>query len=403
MKISDFLKWDIQPFLFGAFFSRIMCEQKNSKKYFYCYTKFKASKIVPEILFDIREYSDKFVRTLNFYSGSNNWQIHRLTPTSFEARFYIEDDLSISNTSFFNLLYQKLLQCTWVQSHDLSDEKKSFIRGFLELRGSVDIGAKYIAQDYFFNDRIELKKAQIFIDLMNIPINYANFNMRNLQPQYVNGIKKRNAQFRINSYFYASKIGFINDYKAAIFDKAFKTFEHYKINQITYFNINLSEVKNDDVLFIKYLNFFSNNIYEKFLTFNCINDLRRRLGFNNATSNENVRNRTIIELFDMIAPNKCAICGCDHTYERNDGRQYFEIHHVISRCNGPNTDNIANLVKLCPNCHSMMKKNASPKEKQIKAIIKILNEHSEIFEFCNSYLNINDINELANQIWKLLG
>lgn len=63
----------------------------------------------------------------------------------------------------------------------------------------------------------------------------------------------------------------------------------------------------------------------------------------------------------------------------------------------------ANLVKLCPNCHRMMKKGASSKEQQVRAIIKILNEQTEIFEFCSSYLNIDDINELSNKIWDLLG
>lgn len=404
MKISDLLKREIQPFLYGAFFSRIMSEKQGTKNYFFCYTAFKASRLVPEIIFDIKNYSNELINSLNFYSGFNNWKIHRVTATKLEARFYIENDLSLTETSFFNMLYSKFLQCRWIRDTNLTEEKKSFVRGFLELRGSVDTTAKYITQDYFYNNRIELKKAQIFTDFMNVPINYANFNMRDLQPQFVYGINRRNAQFRMNSYFYAKYIGFINDYKATIFEKAYPTLARYKTNRITYFDLNMPNSRNDDVIFIKYLNFFSNNVYEKMLTLKSVDELRKRLGFNNsASSNEETRNKTIIGLFDMIAPDKCAICGTEHTYEKNDGRQYFEIHHVISRCNGPDTDNIANLVKLCPNCHRMMKKNASPKDKQIKAIIKILNEHNEIFEFCSSYLNINEINELANKIWNLLG
>ena len=50
-----------------------------------------------------------------------------------------------------------------------------------------------------------------------------------------------------------------------------------------------------------------------------------------------------------------------------------------------------------------MKKNGSLKDDQIRAIIKILNEHGEIYEFCRSYLSIDDINELAEKIQELLG
>ena len=51
----------------------------------------------------------------------------------------------------------------------------------------------------------------------------------------------------------------------------------------------------------------------------------------------------------------------------------------------------------------MLKKNAAPKDKQLKAIIKILSEHTEVLEFAKSYLQSDDINELAEQIWEMLG
>lgn len=116
------------------------------------------------------------------------------------------------------------------------------------------------------------------------------------------------------------------------------------------------------------------------------------------------RNRTIIELFNEISEDKCAVCGTTTTFvNRRTGRQHFEIHHVISFKNGAELDNIANLVKLCPTCHDMLKKNAAPKDKQLNAIIKILSEHTEVLEFAKSYLQIDDINEIAEQIWEMLG
>ena len=51
----------------------------------------------------------------------------------------------------------------------------------------------------------------------------------------------------------------------------------------------------------------------------------------------------------------------------------------------------------------MLKKNATAKGEQIKAIIKILSEHTEILEFAKSYLQIDDINEIAEEIWERLG
>ena len=404
MKVSELLRRDLSPFLFGAFMSRIMSESRDGKRFFYCYTSFRVSKVAPPREFSIPGYANQYIRELNFISGSNNWEITRCNEGVFEARFYIENDLALTETSFYNMLHSKFFRSEWIHEEGLTDDKKDFIRGFVELRGSVDTTAKFIAQDYFFNNRVELKKATIITDFMNVPIQYANYNMRDLQYQFVSGINRRNPQFRINLYYYARYIGFLNKYKAKIFEKAYHVPEGYEQDGIVYFRVALPNSHSDDVAFIKYLNFFSNNIYERSLTPAAIEQLRTRLGFNIAgETNPDARNRGIVSLFEMIAPDKCAICGTETTYERPDGRQYFEIHHVISRCNGAELDNIANLVKLCPTCHRMMKRNGSPKENQVRAIIKILNEHSEIFEFCSSYLNLSDINQLAEKIQELLG
>ncbi len=402
INLSDFLKSEIKPFLFGAFLSRIMEKNICNQKYFYAYTKFRASKAVYSSDFDMISYAQDLANTMNKFSGSYNWEMVVAQKTQTELRFYIKNDLNMTKTMFYVALYQKLMTSNWVISPEQNEQMKEFIRGFIELRGSIDTSAKFIAQDYFYNDNIELKKAQILTDLMNLPINYANFNPRNLQPQYISGENQRNAQFRINLFYYAINIGFMNKYKAKVFENAYHKHNYYSKNDIIYFDIDMPDSNNDDVKFIKYLNFFTNNIYQKSLTAAAIKDLRQRLGFD--TKQKSTRNLSIIKLFNEFAEDKCAICGTTTTFEnKQTGRQSFEIHHIISYHNGQEYDNIANLVKLCPNCHRMLKKNSAPKDIQIKAIIKILHEHREIYEFTASYLAIDDINDLAEKIWSMLG
>ena len=406
IKLTDFLKLEIKPFLLGAFLSRIMeYKDKNGIAYFYAYSNFRSSKVVYQDDFDLIEYSKELVEVLNKASGHYNWQVHNVSKTGMELRFYIKNDLKMSKTMFYKTLYQKTLSAHWVYDETLNEDKKSFIRGFMELRGSVDTTSKFIAQDYFYDSRLELKKAQILTDLMNLPIKYANFNARNLQPQFVSGERKRNTQFRMNAFYYASTIGFINHYKALVFEKAYRTLSKEIINGIVYYTVNMPVSRNDEVTFIKYLNFFTNNIYEKKLTAEAIKSLRQELNFDyDQKGDDKKRNGSLIALFNEISEDKCAICGTTHTFEnKSTGRQHFEIHHVISFHNSKEVDNIANLVKLCPTCHDMLKKNRSPKEIQMKAILKILHEHTEIFEFTSSYLGIEDINELADKIWSMLG
>lgn len=291
----------------------------------------------------------------------------------------------------------------------MNKQQKEFIRGFMESRGSIDTSRKFITQDYFYDNKLELKKSYILIDMMNLPIKYANFNMRELQPQFISGENKRNGQFRINIFYYANKIGFINKYKAKIFQNAYSINDSLiKFNdKILYYNVEVPTAKNNDLTFIKYLNFFSNNIYQQKLNTSTIAKLRERLGFDNSNYNStesNTRNRSLIELFNEISPDKCAICGRTITFKsKTTGRQYFEVHHVISYCNNREVDNIGNLVKLCPTCHQMLKRGLAPEDVQREAILKILKEYSEVYEFTSAYLGIDDVNELSKKIWSLLG
>lgn len=403
--IKSFLKCDIKPFVCGAFLSRIMEYTDDlGNSYFYAYSKFKSSKAIYIDDFDFVNYSKIFLDTLNRASGFYNWSICSVSKNSMELRFYVLNSINMSKSMFYRKIYQKLMSSSWILSNDQNESKKEFVRGFMELRGSVDTTAKYITQDYFYDNRLELKKAQILTDLMNIPAEYVNFNARDLQPQFVNGISKRNAQFRINSLYYSNNIGFINHYKAQVFEHTYHSLGKRIQGDIIYYAVNMPNSRGDDIAFIRYLNFFTNNIYEKKLTKETIKILREKLNFDTKSNYSSKRNISLVSLFDEISEDKCAICGTTHTFEnRSTGRQYFEIHHVISFCNGQEADNIANLIKLCPTCHDMLKRNRANKETQVNAIRKILHEHEEIFEFASSYLEIDDINDLSEKIWLMLG
>jgi len=403
---SDLLKYDITPFLFGVLYSRIMpkpSDTANPKK-FYLYTEFKTSKAVSKTIFSLSEYANELVKQYNQVSGYFNWEIYNASDNNVTLRFYIYNDLNINSAEFYNLVYKKLRNSQWLYSDSISEDKKNFLRGYMETRGSVDISLKLFAQDYFYNNRFELKRVLLLTDDIGLPVSYANFNPRNMQPQFVSGTNRRNAQFRINLFFYAKEIGFINKYKALVFEKAYKASLKTIKNGVIYFHVIVPNI-NNSVAFIKYINFFTNNIYNKELTPEKINILRREIGFSVSSHlSQQRRNQTIVELFDELSEDKCALCGTTHTFiKKTNGRQSFEIHHMIPYHNGQKYDNIANFVKLCPTCHHSLKKGCSTKENQIKSIITILGKHPEVFEYTSSALGIENLPELAEEIWNLLG
>lgn len=199
IKLSELLKREIKPFVFGVFLSRIMEENIGGEHFFYAYTSFRKSKAVFECDFPLPDYAPILAEKMNWFSGHKNWFVEKVSDSVVDIRFYVLDDLKISKKALYKLLYQKMMSSDWIMEDGFTESKKSFIRGFLECRGSVDTTAKLIAQDYFYDDRTELKKALLLTDLMDLPCEYANFNARDLQPQFVAGIVKRNTQFRINT------------------------------------------------------------------------------------------------------------------------------------------------------------------------------------------------------------
>lgn len=404
IKLSDFFKTDPSPFILGAFASRIMTCKIGNNDFFYTYTSFRISKFVHHSCFSFETYVKELQKKLNDLSHFDNWVIDKINETQIELRFYIFNNFKITKSMFYSTIMSKISSSEWAIGND-DEPRKECLRGFMELRGSIDTTAKLISQDYFFDDKRQLKKALLLVETLDVPISYANFNARNLQPQYISGENQRNAQFRINLFYYANQIGFLNKYKARIFEVAYNQHSKFEKNGNIYFNVDLPKT-NDNVNFVKYLNFFTNNIYEQKLNSQLIKELRKRLNLKTDAGNDSktIRNKAIIDFFDKISEDKCAVCGTTKTYySAVKGKQYFEIHHVIPLYNDNSLDQIANLVKLCPNCHRMLKKGSGTREDQINAITHILKTHPEIYEFASSYLEIDDIEILSIKIQSMLG
>jgi len=408
IKASDFLKYKITPFIYGLFFSGIR-QDKNDLS-LYVYTDYKNSKAVINTEFDFLDYAKELCIQYNKISGYDNWGIYKNTQSSTTLRFNIINDLGITPNDMYKLIYQRLLKQEWLidnnEDYELNDNKKHFIRGFMETRGSVDTQRKYIAQDYFYNNQFELKRIMFLTDIIGISLSYLNFNPRQLQPQYYKKIQKRNTQFRINLCYYAKEIGFINKYKAKIFENAHsnKIIDKRGKDGVIYFDTQLPK-ENDSAKLVEYLNFFTNNIYKKELTEEKVIELRKRIGFRNNQSHSNkiIRNKNFIELFDSITEDKCALCGTTKTFKKPNGKQDFEIHHMVPAYNGQKYDNIANLVKLCSTCHDSLKKGRASKETQISNIIKILHENDQLYEYATIVLGLDDINKVAQRIYEMLG
>lgn len=410
LKASEFLRRkDTKPFLLGAFYSRIISVQND--KYFATTSSFKTSKYVYEMDFDLEDYkSNEYLDRLNYFSGHPGWFYKKNNSIKINGLpradliFLIENDLNQTQTTFFKTLQTKIYSSDWAHEDGLTESKKFFIRGFFELRASIDTNRPLIAQDYFFNSQKEISKAKLLIDFLDVPLSMLNINFRELQNQYVSGENQRNTQLRADLYWYIQNIGLINKYKAKIYENRYYYSEKIVDDfNITYFVCPQTE-KKDTNTFIQYINYFANNVSGKELTPVEIQKIRDRLGFNTLSSDSMSRNQKIIELYRNLSEDKCAICGTTQTYlNKKTGRQHFEIHHMISFKNGKELDVYDNLVKLCPTCHDMMKKSSGVESDQIKAIEKILNENDTIYEFCSTYLGIENIPELSIKIQSLLG
>lgn len=414
--ITDILSNDIPPFILGCLFSKVDIKKENIIEIKYSYKK---SDYFPSENADDhdKEYISSREQTKerinNICKPYNYWQTqydNKKIGKTFIV-LHIKNDLNLSKTAITRKIYKKIFEsCDWVFDAQLNSSKKEFIAGFMESRGSIDTGRPYIAQDYFFDDLFELRRVKLLDDFLNVPTNKTNINFRETQEQFVRGIKKRNTQYRINIFWYSYHIGILNPYKLAILKNVYtNVHSESSNNSFTYLEYPESNqnIKYSDFVDSR-LNFYAENIFTKNLSENDINQIRKQLELSSNENYKQRRNREIVETVRIATDDFCDSCRneydiADRTFiHKRTGRPYFEIHHVISLGNNHELDEIENLSKLCPVCHTALKKSLSSENTQIGITKKILQNNEIVRQFCENFYNIDEIDILATEIQKAL-
>ena len=415
MKLSTFLESDIPAFLLGAFFSRRKFTEDN--KYIYVYTFYKESRVVKTKVIDFKSYEKEYVAVLNSRSGDypfwntkdyfNNEHDLYLKGESGQAFFVIENDISITKESLYNKLYSKLFSdYDWIFDDKLNEDKKEFMRGYMELRGSIDTTANYIVHDFFKVSHFELQKVRVLVDSIGIPNYSTNINFRDLQPEYYTGVKKRNPQFRPNLLWYMENIGILNAYKAEVFAISRNIPMSEPIDGVYYFEVGFSKTRTNNNLLDQRLSFYYTNLMNRKPTLKEIEQMRVELGFDGAPTS--IRSSSLVKLIRDYTPDEC-VC-CKNKYNIADrshvnpktGRYYFEVHHVISLGKNKELDDENNMVKLCSACHSAIKRGASSVEEQKDMIKEIFKNAPNTYTFAKYFLDCDDYEKIVDEVQQRL-
>lgn len=415
MNVSDFFKENIPPYILGAFFSRRVFS--NNNKYIYVYSFFKKSttKKIKYTDIDYNQYIYEYTDILNKISMPlNKWHskddikasIPDINLTNGQSFFILKNDLNLNKVTFYQKLYGKLISsCDWIYETDLVKEKKDFIRGFMELRGSIDTTANYIAIDYFCDSELEVKKAKFLIDHLSIPYNVVNFNFREFQKDYYTGRRKRNTQFRLNCWWFMKYIGLTNAYKTELFIKS-RGLEPAIMVENVYYSINDDQIRRIKNQVEDRINFYAQYVFNKQLSQSELTELRLELGFDQKTITS-LRSSELVDLIRKFTPDECACCKNDYkiedrSYKQKNNRYYFEIHHVISLGNNKELDDDNNMVKLCPACHRELKKGSGLEKNQKNMIRKIFENEPYTLDFAKLFFDCDDIERIIDLTFKHL-
>ncbi|GAA8932135.1 hypothetical protein SLK237_04540 [Helicobacter pylori] len=407
MLVSRFLN-AIDPFNLGVLLSRFQI--KNGCIYGVC--SYKPSKFVHD--YDYEESKAQVLNALNTLSVHPIWQFNQNSVTKIKGTFVfiLENDLLLDENSFYKKLLNSLIDNDFFnRSHSMTPNQRLFLSGFFESRGSIDTQRNFLTLDYFFHSPLEFKKFYYLIDFFNIPSEALNFNFRELQHEYTQGIQ-RNAQFRIYLNWYLHHIGLFNPYKARIAHHVFKTTLIY---DGIYHKLNYPPTtKYHGNGFTERAHFYLKNVYQQDLDDKSIEKLREQLGFIQK-SEEFKRDSKIINFYRLSTPNVCSACCDDYDIkersflslplykitQRSDS-YHTEIHHVISLGKDKELDVLENLAKLCPTCHRALKKGASAERFQKRLIGKILKRNKGNLEFAKLRFETNDFPTLIDKVYESL-
>ena len=405
MKVSEFLQSnDIPTFLLGAFYGRYEITKDNN--YIYTYSTYRNwTKI-----YDNQELCNKskisFLNLLNsICSPFNLWVKGTKQFPKTDIVFALENDLKLTKDNFFNRLNRKILNAEFIDDANFTEAKKMFIRGFSELRGSLDRNRNLLAMDYVYNSQQEVKRVRLLIDYLNIPTYIVNYNFREFQPEYNKG-KKRATQLRYNIQWYATNIGFINEYRIEAFKHNFYYTDIKKEGLVTYFICPLP-TRSDNTTFESRLAYYSNNVLGKKLTKADFNKFSKLIGADKG-SDSFKRDWSIVNYVRYTTPDVCVCCCDDYDIkdrthiEAKTGRYHFEIHHMISVGQNKELDDVDNLAKICPSCHASLGRGSADEKTQKELIIKIFKHKPNILEFCKSYFDEEDFETVVHKVWESL-
>ncbi len=406
--VSRFLN-AIDPFNLGVLLSRFQI--KNGCIYGVC--SYKASKFIS----GYEESKARVLNALNILSAHQIWQSNQESVTKIKGTFVfiLENDLHLDENAFYKKLLNLLIDNDFFNRphsiNSMTPNQQRFLSGFFESRGSIDTQRNFLTSDHFFHSPLEFNKFHYLIDHFTIPSEALNFNFRELQPEYAQGIK-RNAQFRIYLDWYLYHIGLFNPYKAKIAEHVFKT---TLVNDNGYYKLSyLPRTKYHGNSFIERAHFYFKNVYQQDLDDKSIEKLREQLGFIQ-DSEEFKRDSKIISFYRLSTPNVCSACCDDYDIKERSflslplyqitqkpDSYYTEIHHVISLGKDKELDVLENLAKLCPTCHRALRKGASAEEFQKRLIKKILKRNKDNLEFAKLRFETDDFLTLIDRIYESL-
>lgn len=406
MTVSEFLKADdIPTFLLGAFYGRF--ELSSRGMYIYTYSSFKNWTIFNDKALCDRA-KDTFIKQANdICAPYSYWRRGDSRFPRANIVFALENDLNLTADSFFNRLNRKILNSDFIDCDDLTEDKKMFIRGFSELRASFDRVRNLLTMDYVKRSRPETKRVRLLIDSLNVPVYVVNYNFREFQPDFIDGIE-RETQLRYNILWYATNIGFINEYRSAAFAELFSAYydKVEKDGYVAYYSCT-QPARSDNTTFENRLAYYAHNVFGRKLTDDDRRAFRELIG---AGENEEkfTRDMSIVNYVRYCTPDVCVCCCDDYDIrdrthiENKTGRPHFEIHHVISVGKNKELDDVDNLAKICPACHASLGRGSADERTQKELIRKIFGHKDNILAFCRSYFDEDDFETVVDLVWKAL-
>lgn len=323
---------------------------------------------------------DSHLRTTKALSEKYRLAFYQKNNTRIES--YISNPGNYTLEEFRHLLYKQILKSIYDTGINYRLDEEIALALFI-FRGSADFTFGYYAVDLKFVSEQYIDDFYKMLLSSSELINRLNLNFRQLQPQYLQGIK-RNTQVRINlKWFYDHVIRYysdINEYKS-------------KVLSVKYGE--LGDTRTYDA-FVTRLIMYRQKVVGRELNEREIDNLRKDIEADTLPGNlrTNTRNQKIVSFAREAFPDECV--GCRNKYKIQDrsfimprnGRYYFEINHVVPYANdNERVDVLDNLVKLCPTCHRALTPGRASESLQREIIHNMVESRPEVKQFVLSMDN----------------